>query len=178
VLLENLTPVERAVFLLREVFGYEYAEIATILDKEEAACRQLLSRAKKFIAENRPRFQPSPEKQREILTRFLEAAGAGELDGLMQLLTEDVTMWADGGGKARGAALHPLHGREAVARFVLASTRFALSGFKAELAEVNGELAAIIRNGDKIVVVLFVEVDEDRVRAVRVIGNRDKLTRV
>ena len=178
VLLENLTPVERAVFLLREVFGYEYAEIATILDKEEAACRQLLSRAKKYIAENRPRFQPSPEKHREILTRFLEAAGEGKLDSLMQLLTDDVTLWADGGGKARGAALHPLHGREAVVRFVLASPRWARYGFKTELAEVNGELAAIIRDGDKIVVVLFIETDQDRVRTIRVIGNPDKLTRV
>jgi RNA polymerase sigma-70 factor, ECF subfamily len=178
VLLESLTPVERAVFLLREVFGYEYAEIAIIIGKEEAACRQLLSRAKKYIAENRPRFQPSPEKHREILTRFLEAVGEGGLDGLMQLLTEDVTMWADGGGKVRGAAIHPLHGREAVARFVLASTRFAMTGFRHELVEVNGELATIIRDGDKIVVVMFIEVDQDHVRTIRVIGNPDKLTRV
>jgi len=178
VLLENLTPVERAVFLLREVFGYEYAEISDILGKEEAACRQLLSRAKKYIAENRPRFQPSPEKHREILTRFLQAAGEGELDGLMALLTEDVTMWADGGGKARGAALHPLHGRAAVARFVLASTRLAQNGFRAELAEVNGELAAIIHDGDKIVVVMFIETEGGHIRAIRVVGNPDKLTRL
>lgn len=178
VLLENLTPVERAVFLLREVFGYEYVEIAEILDKEEAACRQLLSRAKKYIAENRPRFQPSPEKHREILTRFLEAVGQGKLDNLMEMLTEDVTLWSDGGGKARGAAIYPLHGREAVARFVLASRRLAVGEARVELAEVNGELAAIIRAGNRIVAVAFIETGQDHVRAIRIIGNPDKLTRL
>ena len=101
VLLEQLTPVERAVFLLREVFDYDYAEIAAIVGKAEAACRQLFSRAKRHIAAGRPRFTPSPEAHRQIFTQFLRAVEQGELDGLMQLLADDVELWVDGGGKAQ-----------------------------------------------------------------------------
>ena len=175
VLLEQLTPVERAVFLLREVFDYEYAEIAEILDKDEVACRQLLSRAKKHIAEHRPRFKATPEQHRQLLNQFMRAVGTGELDGLMTLLSDDVTMWADGGGKARGAATQPLHGRTAVAQFALSSTRFLPPNYHAEIAEVNGEPAAILRVGRKAVAIITIEVDSDRIRAVRVIGNPDKL---
>jgi RNA polymerase sigma-70 factor (ECF subfamily) len=175
VLLEQLTPVERAVFLLREVFDYEYAEIAEILDKDEVACRQLLSRAKKHIAEHRPRFKATPEQHRQLLNQFLRAVGTGELDGLMTLLSDDVTMWADGGGKARGAATQPLHGRTAVAQFALSSTRFLPPNYHAEIAEVNGQPAAILRVGDKAVAIIAIEVDSDHIRAVRVIGNPDKL---
>jgi RNA polymerase sigma-70 factor, ECF subfamily len=175
VLLEQLTPVERAVFLLREVFDYEYAEIAEILDKDEVACRQLLSRAKKHIAEHRPRFKATPEQHRQLLNQFMRAVGTGELDGLMTLLSDDVTMWADGGGKARGAATQPLHGPTAVAQFALSSTRFLPPNYHAEIAEVNGQPAAILRVGHKAVAIITIEVDSDHIRAVRVIGNPDKL---
>jgi len=175
VLLEQLTPVERAVFLLREVFDYEYAEIAEILDKDEVACRQLLSRAKKHIAEHRPRFKATPEQHRQLLNQFMRAVGTGELDGLMTLLSDDVTMWADGGGKARGAATQPLHGRAAVAQFALSSTRFLPPNYHAEIAEVNGQPAAILRVGHKAVAIITIEVDSDHIRAVRVLGNPDKL---
>src|SRR3954466_16146302 len=99
VLLEQLTPLERAVFLLREVFDYDYAEIAAIVGKAEAACRQLLRRAKQHIADHRPRFKPTPEAHRQILTHFLQAVGSGELAGLLAMLADDVELWADGGGK-------------------------------------------------------------------------------
>src|SRR5258707_38257 len=107
-LLEDLSPLERAVLLLHEVFDYEYPEIARMVGREEAACRQLYSRAKKHIAEHRPRFKPSQEAHRQMLNQFLEATSTGELDGFMQLLSEDVVLWIDGGGKARGAATHIL----------------------------------------------------------------------
>jgi RNA polymerase sigma-70 factor, ECF subfamily len=174
-LLEELSPLERAVFLLREVFDYEYDEIATILGKDPAACRQVFSRAKKHVAEGRPRFAPAPEAQRRLLGQFLEATRAGDLDGLMALLAEDVVMWADGGGKARGAAIHPLHGRQAVAQFVLASTRFLPQGGQAELAAVNGELAMILRDGGKAFAVISLTAGEGGVREVRAVGNPDKL---
>jgi RNA polymerase sigma-70 factor (ECF subfamily) len=174
-LLEELSPLERAVFLLREVFDYEYDEIATILSKDPAACRQVFSRAKKHVAEGRPRFAPAPEAQRRLLSQFLEATRAGDLDGLMALLAEDVVMWADGGGKARGAAIHPLHGRQAVAQFVLASTRFLPQGGQAELAAVNGELAMILRDGGKAFAVISLLAGEGGVREVRAVGNPDKL---
>ena len=109
-LLEQLSPFERAVLLLRDVFDYDYAEIAEIIGHEESACRQLFSQAKRHVTEHRPRFKATPEEHRRILNQFMQAVGTGELYGLMQLLTDDVTLWADGGGKARGAAIHPLHG--------------------------------------------------------------------
>lgn len=174
-LLERLTPLERAIFLLREVFEYDYAEIAAILDKEEAACRQLFSRAKKHIAERRSRFRPAPEAHRQILVRFIEAVSTGELDGLMNLLAEDVVMRADGGGKARGAAIHPLHGREAVARFVIASVRLAPETIHAELTAVNGELALIIRADRQAILVLSITLEGSVISEIAVIGNPDKL---
>lgn len=178
VLLETLTPVERAVFLLRQVFEYEYAEIAAMVGKDEAACRQLFSRAKKHIAEHRPRFKPTPEQHRQVLDRFVSAVTDGDVDGLNRMLADDVTMWADGGGKIKGAATRPLHGREAVATFLMASTRLAVEGYRAELAELNGEPSVILRSGDKAFLVVFIELEQDQVREIRVIGNPDKLQRL
>jgi RNA polymerase sigma-70 factor (ECF subfamily) len=178
VLLETLTPLERAVFLLREVFEYEYGEIAEIVDKDEAACRQIFSRAKKHIAAHRPRFKTTPEQHRRVLDRFVRAASAGELDGLTELLAEDVTMWADGGGKARGAATRPLHGREAVARFLVASTQLPTESYRAELTEVNGEPAVILRTGNKAFLAVFIALEQEEIHEIRVIGNPDKLQRL
>lgn len=175
VLLESLSPLERAVFILREVFEFEYEEIAEIVGSDETACRQLFSRAKKHIAEHRPRFRTSPEQHHQLLDQFMRAVGEGELDGLMQLLTEDVTMWADGGGKARGAATRPLHGREAVARFLVGSTRLPTESYRIEVSEVNGEAAAILRAGERALVVFFIEGEQGKVQVVRAIGNPDKL---
>ncbi|HKV01099.1 MAG TPA: RNA polymerase sigma factor SigJ, partial [Ktedonobacteraceae bacterium] len=122
-LLEQLQPVERAVFLLREVFEYDYAEIASFLGKSEVACRQWFSRAKKHLGDHRPRFQASPDTQKQMLTGFLQAIQTGEMTPLMKMLAEDVTMWTDGGGKVKGAATRPITGREAVARFSLAASK-------------------------------------------------------
>src|SRR5215469_2568255 len=96
-LLEQLQPVERAVFLLREVFDYDYAEIASFLGKSEVACRQWFSRAKKHLGDRRPRFQASPETQKQMLVRFQQALQLGEMTPLMTVLAEDVAFWADGG---------------------------------------------------------------------------------
>jgi RNA polymerase sigma-70 factor, ECF subfamily len=170
-----LTPVERAVFLLREVFDYEYAEIAAIVGKAEAACRQLFSRAKRRIAAGRPRFNPSPEAHRQIFTQFLYAVEQGELDGLMQLLSDDVELWVDGGGKARGAATRPLHGRTAVAQFLSATARRANRDSRVEIADVNGEPALIVRAGGEVRLVLSIGINQGRVCAIRVIRNPDKL---
>src|SRR5579871_1443786 len=174
-LLEELTPLERAIFLLREVFDYEYAEIADILGKEEAACRQLFSRARKHLAERRPRFKPDPEAHQQILNEFIQAITSGEIDGLMHLLADDVTLWTDGGGKARGAATHPLHGREAVARFMLGSIRFAPQPLRSDLAEVNGQMALILRAGEEPRVVVSIVADQGRISEVHIVGNPDKL---
>jgi RNA polymerase sigma-70 factor (ECF subfamily) len=173
--LETLSPLERAVFLLHQVFDYEYAEIAEIVGKEEAACRQLLSRAKKHISAQRPRFHPTREQHRHMLEEFMRAVGAGELEGLMQLLADDVTMWADGGGKARGAATRPLHGPQMVARFLISSTRLPPENYSAEVQDVNGEPAGILRIEGKPLVVIFIEPEGHRILTVRALANPDKL---
>src|SRR5215472_16031104 len=123
VLLEQLQPFERAVFLLREVFTYEFAEIATMLSKSEAACRRSFSRAKLHLQKHRPRFPASAETHRQLLAGFLYAAQGGDMATLTSMLAEEVTLWADGGGKAKGAATRPVSGRDAVARFILGTRR-------------------------------------------------------
>src|SRR6266852_4791045 len=177
-LLEQLQPIERAVFLLREVFEYDYAEIATFLGKSEAACRQWFSRAKKHLVDHRPRFPASPDTHRQLLTGFLQAAQAGEMPALMNLLAEDVTLWVDSGGKVKGAATRPIHGRNAVARFALGTRRFLPEGARVELAEVNGQPALIFRAGDRAYLVLTIEMEAQRIQTVRVMVNPEKLARV
>jgi RNA polymerase sigma-70 factor (ECF subfamily) len=182
VLLEQLQPLERAVFLLREVFDYEYAEIAAFLGKSEVACRQSFSRAKKHLGDHRPRFPASPDTQKQLLTGFMQAAQAGEMTPLMNLLAEDVTFWADGGGKVKGAATHQIAGRVAVARFILESSpifrRSLPEDAQVELAEVNGQPALIIRAGAHALFVLTIEVEAQRIKTIRNIVNPDKLAHV
>ena len=175
VLLERLTPVERAVFLLREVFDYPYPEIAEIVGKEEVSCRQILSRAKKFIAAQRPRFTPSAEHHHQLLQQFEEAVQEGDLDGLTQLLASDVTLWTDGGGKVRGAATRTLHGQEAVARFVIASQRYIQARFTTEITQVNGEPAILLRVDGHPFSVVSVTIAQQHIVEIRVIANPDKL---
>ena len=174
VLLESLSPLERAVFLLREVFDYEYAEIAQITGREETACRQLFSRAKKHISEHRPRFPASPEAHAKMIGRFMEAFIAGDIDGLMSLLAEDVTVWSDGGGKV-SAARQPIHGRDNVARASIAILSRAPEGTTFEVIEANGLPALLIRVKGQVVGVLALEVEGDFIRAVRNVANPDKL---
>jgi RNA polymerase sigma-70 factor (ECF subfamily) len=152
-----------------------YSKIAEMIEKDEAACRQLFSRAKKHISENRPRFKANPDTHREVLEQFIAAVSQGELDGLLQLLSDDVTLWADGGGKARGAALEPLRGREAVARFVVASPRLAKGPLEPSIVLVNGEPSLLLRVAGQPILVVLISVDETRVREIRIIGNPDKL---
>lgn len=178
VLLEELPPIERAVFLLRDVFDYEYAEIAAFLGKSEVACRQAFSRAKKHLADHRPRFTPAPETQREMLTSFLRAVQGGDMDRLMTMLADDVTLWADGGGKIRQAPLRPIVGRDAVARLSVGTLRFLPEGYTGEIAEINGQPAVVIRAGGRAYSVIAIEVDGQRIRTVRVIANPEKLRRV
>lgn len=174
---ERLTPAERAVFLLREVFDYEYDEIADVLEKSEGACRKLFSRAKDYMAAHRPRFAPSPEEHHRLLKEFMNAVENGEVDGLMTKLAEDVTFWADGGGKVRGAAVQPVHGRETVARFVLGVTaRFLPQGAQFEVANVNGQPTLLIRDAaGRPVIVVSIEVGPVVIRNIWVIANPDKL---
>jgi RNA polymerase sigma-70 factor, ECF subfamily len=177
-LLEQLQPFERAVFLLREVFVYEFAEIATILGKSEAACRRSFSRARKHLSEHRPRFPSSPQTHRQLLTGYFQAVQTGEMMPLMDMLAEEVTLWADAGGKIKQAALRPIIGRDAVARFSLGTMRFLPDDYIVEIAEVNGQSAVIIRAGGRALFVLTIEVEVGHIQTVRIIANPEKLARV
>src|SRR2546427_7334239 len=178
VLLEQLQPFERAVFLLREVFAYEFAEIATMLDKSEAACRRSFSRAKLHLRAHRPRFPASPQIHRQLLSGYFQAVQTGEMTPLMNLLSEDVTLWADGGGKVKQAALRPIRGRDAVARFSLGTKRFWPENSRIEPGEVNGQAALIIRAGEKAFAIFTIDVEQGQIQAIRIIANPDKLARI
>lgn len=178
VLLESLTPVERAVFLLREVFDYEYIEIASIVGKEEAACRQLFHRAKHHITERRPRFHSTREEHQEILGRFMSAIQAGEVESLMTLLAENVTTWADAGGKVRGAALRPILGPNNVARHLFSLVSRAPQNTTSEIAEINGRSAIVVRIAGAVFAVFILEIGSGQIQNVRIIANPEKLTQL
>ena len=178
ILLEQLQPVERAVFLLHEVFEYEFAEIALMLSKSEAACRRSFSRAKQHLHVHRPRFQPALDQHRQLLNSFLQAVVTGETNALMKILAEQVTFWADGGGKVKGAPTRPLSGRIGVVRFFLGTQHLWPPSARAELGEVNGQPALIIRTGEKAFSVLVLDVEQGQIQTIWVIANPDKLTRI
>lgn len=176
-LLEQLQPFERAVFLLREVFEYEFAEIAAILGKSEAASRRSFSRAKQHLRAQRPRFPVVPQVHRQLLSSYFQAVQQGEMAPLMSMLAENVTLWADGGGKIPAAALNPVNGRDAVARMSLGSRRFWPEGYCAEVAEVNGQPAMVIRANNQAFAVVTIEVEDEQIQAIHVIVNPEKLER-
>ena len=174
VLLETLSPHERAVFLLREVFEYEHAEIAEMLGLSAANCRQLFHRAQTRLAERRRRFEPAREVQQRLLARFLQACRQGDIAALTETLAEDVVSWSDGGGKV-SAARQPVFGRENVIRLVIGLLRKAPTDLRVEVAEVNGRLAIILFTGARLWYVCSVEIVNDRVQALQAVLNPDKL---
>jgi RNA polymerase sigma-70 factor (ECF subfamily) len=173
VLLESLSPAERAVFLLHEVFDYKHREIADILDKSEAACRQLFRRARQHIAAHRPRFQATPEQHERLLHGFIEAADLGEIDAFLQLLAEDVTFVPDGGGE-RGAAIRVLRGREAVAKFILGIYRLTTpKQIHYEMVNLNGQQALLGRLEDgRPFYAMFIYCNQEMVQLIHVIAGR------
>ena len=176
VLLERLSPIERAVFLLHEVFDFEYPEIAKVVEKSEANCRQILTRARKRLGAPRLRFEAAPADADRLLQRFTQAAQAGDMDGLLALLAEDITLWADGGGKVPGAALKPVRGATAVARFVLGVVRrFVPEGSAVRPAVINGQPGFIAYAGGRPLAALVLGIRGERIWAIYAIGNPDKL---
>jgi RNA polymerase sigma-70 factor, ECF subfamily len=174
-LLETLSPEERAVFLLREVFDYEYSEIAPIIGKTDTACRQILSRAKKHVTEHRPRYKSSLEHHQQIMMQFFQAAELGDLDGLMALLTDDVLVVADGGGKA-AASKKVLQGRKAAGRFLQNIGRSLTPGFTFEIALINGYPGIMFWEGsEQITTVLTLDVTAEGIRGIYFVRNPDKL---
>jgi RNA polymerase sigma-70 factor, ECF subfamily len=191
VLLERLTPVERAAYLLREVFGYEYAEIAAIIEQSEVNSRQLVTRARKHLEARRPRFDADEAARDALLVRFLAAAEEGDLAALEELLANDAVLYADSGGKAR-APEEPIVGAELIARFMAAVAQIhpPFGEFESRLVRVNGQPGRVVRGpvagypeedipdqkGDvRVWSVLTVDVVDGRIRTVRIVRNPDKL---
>lgn len=174
VLLEQLSPAERAVFLLHEVFDYEYSEIAEILGKQEDACRQLFSRAKQHLVHNRPRYTSTPAEHNALLQQFMGAALNGDVDGLSRLLARDVQTWADGGGKVV-AALRPIIGQELVTRFFLHMMRAWTAEMSGTMAWLNGEMGLIIRQNGQVTLALLLETGDGLIQRIHLIRNPDKL---
>ncbi len=174
VLLERLSPLERAVFVLREVFDYDYAAIADIVDRSEAACRQLASRARRAVTERPPRDTPAPEVGMGLARRFLAAAGGGDMAELMAVLAPDVTWTSDGGGLP-GVARRPIRGAEAVARFVFGLNRLAPPGAAARPVSLNGGPGVLVEMDGAPYAAVALDVDGDRVRAFYAVVNPLKL---
>ena len=175
VLLESLSPVERAVFLLRDVFDYPYGEIALVVGKSEDNCRQIAARARHQVEARKPRFEASRQRRDELARRFFAATDRGDTEGLISLLAADAVAYGDGGGRAL-AFPHPIHGREHVVRLLLGLRNRMLSvGLTWRPAEINGQPGALFLDpeGDLVFVVSLDIVDS--VQAVRAISNPEKL---
>ncbi len=176
VMLESLSPTERAVFLLHEVFGYEHTEIAGLTGTSVANSRQVLTRARRHIDEGKPRFAASRAQREEVARRFFAAADGGDVDGLLRALAPDAVYYGDGGGRARAVAT-PLHGRDRVARFMSGLfRRFQKLQASIQIVEVNGQPGAVTYDGDgRVANVFALDIADGMVQAVRCVANPDKL---
>jgi RNA polymerase sigma-70 factor (ECF subfamily) len=174
-LLERLTPTERAVFLLREVFEYEYAELSEMLGQSEANCRQILKRARHHISQVRTRFDTSPQKRQKLLNEFLTASFEGNMEGLLSVLASDVVLYTDGGGKA-SAVPNPIYGAEKVARFFIGAREKLLpSNLIWNFAQINGQLGVVAYHEDRVFGVLTMDTSEVRILNIYIVRNPEKL---
>ena len=177
--LERLNPVERAVLLLREVFDLDYADIADIVDKSPANCRQIARRGRDKAGDRR--FPSGPEPSGEdtrIVHRYIDAVGRGDVEAVAALFTEDVVLWSDGGGKAR-AARHPIFGARRAARHLVGVSQSVLAlGMVARATTINGDPGLVVVGDDRVAVVIAFEMDGARATGVRAILNPDKLRHV
>lgn len=179
VVLESLTPEERAVFLLREVFGFRYGEIAEALGRSEAGVRQLAHRAREHVQARRPRFEVDSDQQREVTERFLAAATGGDLNELMAVLAPDVVMVSDGGGKAQ-AARQPIVGAAKVARFLQGISGRPYMGIEPgdiaiETVAINGSTGLLVTARGRVIGVATVVMAGDMITAIQLVANPDKL---
>lgn len=177
-MLERLNPVERAAFLLRDVFDYSYPELAAILEKSEDNCRQLVKRAKDRVKAGETKYVPSLEEQDRLVAAFLGAIEQGDVDALAAHLQEDATLYADGGGKVR-SAMRPVHGALNIAKFLIGVTnKFRTSSHRNVLARVNGVLGVVVYDGDTADGVITADVEGGKVREIYIVRNPEKLVHV
>jgi RNA polymerase sigma-70 factor (ECF subfamily) len=174
VVLESLSPLERAVFVLREAFGYPYADIAAVLERGEPAVRQLAGRARKHVEERRPRYQVDPAERRDLTERFLVAAAEGDLAGLMSLLAPDVRLVGDSGGLSK-APLRVIESADKVGRFLRGAAQKGVSDLSFRLLELNGGAALLALSGDKPDSVFQLDVVDGRIQCIYIVRNPEKL---
>jgi RNA polymerase sigma-70 factor (ECF subfamily) len=175
IVLESLSPLERAAFVLADVFGMPSGEVADVIDRSPAAVRQLVHRARSHVEARQPRSVVDASRHREVTERFLAAAATGDVDELLAVLSPDVTLVTDGGG-VRRAALRPIHSADKVIRWLMGvMSRPDTPDLVAELRVVNGELAVVLVAADGVDSVWFLTVEDDRVVAVHAIRNPEKL---
>ncbi|MCA1670330.1 MAG: RNA polymerase sigma-70 factor [Thermomicrobia bacterium] len=173
-LLERLTPIERAVFLLHDVFAYPFDEIAPIVGKSGANCRQIALRARRHLGAQRPRFISHREEQERLTRQFMRACASGDLTALLALLADDVTVYSDGGGKAT-AARRPIHGADRVGRFFIGVTAKVPPTFAFRIATINGQPAVVGTLDGQPYGVYALEVAAGQIQAIHVVLNPDKL---
>ncbi|MFJ7044170.1 RNA polymerase sigma-70 factor [Streptomyces sp. NPDC101112] len=174
VVLESLSPLERAVFVLREAFGYPYAEIAGMLDRTEPAVRQLAGRARRHVDERRPRYEVDPAERRELTERFLAAAAGGDLDGLMALLAPDVRLVADSGGLAK-APVRIIESADKVGRFLHGVSGQGIADASFRFMEINGGFALVVLAAGKPDAVFQLDVADGRIQRIHIVRNPEKL---
>jgi RNA polymerase sigma-70 factor (ECF subfamily) len=179
VLLETLTPLERAIFLLHDVFGYDFREIAGVVEKSEANCRQLAHRARQQIHARRPRFDPAPAHSEQLTRQFIAACTNGDLSGLLDTLADDVTLWSDGGGKTQ-AATRPVSGADRVAAFLIGVARKAWKpwGARPWPMAVNGQPGFVFTVDGQVANTMAFDFVDGRIQAIRIVLNPDKLRTV
>jgi RNA polymerase sigma-70 factor, ECF subfamily len=175
VLLEELTPLERAAYLLHDIFGYHFEEVARSLGRSEPACRQLATRARQRIEVRRQRFDADLQHGHELTDRFLLACATGDLSGLLAMLSEDVVVWSDGGGKVR-AAVRPVVGSYRSSRFLMNVAK-KVAGMPQRVI-LNGQPASVFMDGDTVVAAMVLDILDGMVVAVRLVSNPDKLERL
>jgi RNA polymerase sigma-70 factor, ECF subfamily len=175
VLLEELTPLERATYLLHDIFGYSFHEVAGSLGRSSAACRQLGARARRHIEERRQRFDADLRHGRELTDRFLSACATGDLTGLLSMLADDVVVWTDGGGKVR-AAMRPVVGPQRSSRFLMNVAK-KVQGLP-QAAVLNGQPASVFVDDGAVVAALVLDITDRTIVGVRVVSNPDKLARL
>jgi len=174
-LLERLSPLERAVFVLRDVFGFGFAEVADAVGRSEVACRQLASRARHHMEVGRPRFEADRREREELAARFFDALREGDVDGLRELLAADVQMVGDGGGKGPALA-RSVVGADKVARVLAVFSTLGAIDAAVEPHELNGQPGAILRDRDgKVAATMMLDVLDGRIQAIRSVINPDKL---
>lgn len=173
VALERLNPVERAVLLLRDVFDFDYPEIADVIDKSPANCRQIAARARDRVGDP-GRSRPLESEERRLATAYATAITTRDINGLIRILADDVVLWSDGGGKAR-AARHPLAGRSRVAKYLLAVLRQAPDGLDVELVRINGSLGWLARAGGAAIATISFDIADGLIEGIRIVLNPDKL---